>query len=103
MIPLGVAIGLPSWVIAAIGSAVAAIVGIESLGQFHENWIRYRSTCEALRSEKHFFVASAGPYSTAKTPDQLLAIRLERLLAHERSRWLAARELPEESKPSETR
>ena len=102
-IPVAVVVGVPSWGIAVIGSIVAVLVGLESLGQFHENWIRYRSTCEALKSEKHFYVARVGPYATVRNPEQLLATRLERLLAHERSRWLAAREVPDDTKPSETR
>ena len=58
-----------------LGILITVFEGMLQLNQFHENWIRYRSTCEALKHEKYIFLANAAPYSDVEKPRALLAER----------------------------
>jgi len=78
--------------IAVMGGTIGVLEGIIQLGQFHQSWIRYRSTCEALRSELFLYRTRAGPYSQASDPHALLAERSNSLVSAENSRWQAMRE-----------
>src|SRR5262245_32548333 len=57
----------------------------------HSNWITYRSTAEALKREKHLFLATAGPYG-AENPHSLLAERVESLVSQEHAKWASGQE-----------
>ena len=46
-------------VTAALGVLVTVFEGMLQLNQYHENWIRYRSTCESLKHEKYIYLANA--------------------------------------------
>jgi hypothetical protein len=74
--------------------------GLEHLYQFHQNWILYRSTCEALRNEKFLYLANAGPYAGAKDAHALLAERIESLVSQEHAKWSSVREPAEKTKSS---
>ena len=78
--------------IAVMGGTIGILEGILQLGQFHQSWIRYRSTCEALRSELFLYRTRAGPYSQTGDPHALLAERSNSLVSAENSRWQAMRE-----------
>lgn len=65
-------------VIAAAGSAVAVISAVHGLYNFHENWIEYRSVCEALKREKHLYLTRSGIYAEAENPFSLLVDRAEK-------------------------
>lgn len=81
-------------VTAALGVLVVVLEGAQHLNQFQHNWIAYRSTCEALRHEKHLFLASTGPYEKmeADTAKKLLARRVESLISTEHAKWILIRE-----------
>ncbi len=53
------------------GAVIVAITGILQLKKYHENWISYRSTEEALKKEKYTFENSAGQYSGLKDEEKL--------------------------------
>ncbi len=55
---VAVAASAPGWVAAAIGALVAVIEGAQQLYKFQENWISYRSTCEALRHERYLYLGA---------------------------------------------
>ena len=59
--------------------------------QYHQNWITYRSTAEALKHEKYLYLARADVYSTTKHPLRLLAERIEGLISQEHARWISSR------------
>ena len=61
----------------AMGASIALLEGLQQLNQYHQNWITFRSTAEALKHEKSLFLSTAGPYSTASNPTALLAERVE--------------------------
>jgi len=80
------------WNPAGLGVLVVVLEGLQSLNQFHHNWITYRSTCEELKHEKFLWLAKAGPYAASANPDVLLAERVESLISREHAKWVSARE-----------
>src|SRR4051794_10736320 len=52
-----------AFVIGLLGVAIVVIEGLQQLYQWHENWLSYRATCEALDRERYLYLASAGPYA----------------------------------------
>ncbi len=66
--------------------------GLQQLGQYQANWIGYRSTCEALKHEKHLYLAQAGPYTDPLAAVRALAERVEGLVSQEHAKWISARE-----------
>src|SRR3954465_10189132 len=47
------------WVTGGLGVMITIIEGLLNLNQYQQNWLAYRSTCEALKHEKFAFVAGA--------------------------------------------
>src|SRR5262249_42515453 len=63
----------PPWLVGALGVVIAVAEGIQQLNQHHVNWTSYRSTCEALKHERHLYLAKAAPYGGAIDAHALLA------------------------------
>jgi len=83
---------IPLFVTGILGVMVVVLEGFQMLFQFHDNWIRYRSTCEQLKHEKYLFLGKAGPYLEADNPHALLAERVESLVSQEHAKWISAQE-----------
>jgi len=83
---------IPLFVTGILGVMVVVLEGFQMLYQFHDNWIRYRSTCEQLKHEKYLFLGEAGPYSGANNPRALLAERVESMVSQEHAKWTSAQE-----------
>jgi len=81
------ALGGPVWVTASLGSLIVVLEGTQHVFQFHDRWIAYRSTCEAIRHERYLYLVGAGPYAGARQPDIMLAERVENLMSHEHAQW----------------
>lgn len=98
-IPVAAALGASAAVAGVLGGIVVVLEGVQQLFHYQENWLRYRGVAEGLRTEKHLFEASAGPYAGAPQPLQVLAEHIEALFAQERSAWTAdqSRSLPHRS------
>lgn len=77
------------WIIGSLGVTIAISTTISSLFKFHENWIQYRSTSEALKHEKYLFLAQASPYGDANSY-QVFVQRVEGLISNENSTWIQA-------------
>jgi hypothetical protein len=92
LIPLVSGILTFPWIAGALGVLVVVFEGAQQLNQFHQNWVTYRGTCEALRHEKYLFLALAGPYATTEHPRRLLAERVESLVSTEHARWVQQQE-----------
>jgi hypothetical protein len=99
LIPLASAFPIPEpqfkWVTAALGLLVLVIEAIQQLNQDQQNWIAYRSTCEALKHEKYLYLAAAGPYGNPDSDGKriaLLADRIEGLISQEHAKWVSAQE-----------
>jgi hypothetical protein len=91
--------GLPTWVLGALGAAIAIIEGIQQVNQYHSNWISYRSTCEALKHEKYLYLGKAGPYAGVADAHALLAERVESLVSQEHAKWASTQEIATKPAP----
>jgi len=91
--------GIPTWILGVLGALIAVIEGVQELGQYHANWISYRSTCESLKHEKFLYLGKAGPYAVAVDAHALLAERIESLVSQEHAKWASSQEIKEKSKP----
>jgi len=70
----------------ALGATIALLDGLQQLNQYHNNWIAYRSTAEALKHEKFLFLSAAGAYASAQNPKALLAENVEALVSSEHAK-----------------
>jgi hypothetical protein len=80
-----------AWIGGGLGAVIVVLEGLQQLFQHHANWTTYRSTCEALRHEKHLWPAGSGPYAAHASSDALLAERIEGLVSQENSAWASTR------------
>jgi hypothetical protein len=82
-----------AWIIAAFGGAVVVLEGYQQMMRYHDNWLRYSVTREALEREKYLYEVHAGPYANEKThPERLLEEHVEAILAHEIGSWASEEE-----------
>lgn len=72
--------------IGLLGLIVAISAGITVLYKFHENWIKYRTTCEMLKHEKYLFLTGCAPYNL-EDAFCLLVSRVENLISKENTQW----------------
>ena len=87
-IPTVAAAGASAAVAGALGAVVVVLEGLQQLFQFHQNWLTYRATAEALKHEQHLFLAEAGPYAQeASRRIATLAERVEGLVSQEHASW----------------
>ena len=75
-----------------LGATIALLEGVQQLNQYHQNWISYRSTAEALKHEKFLFLGHAGSYAASPNREALLADRVESLVSQEHSKWTSTQE-----------
>jgi hypothetical protein len=108
LIPLASTFPIPEarfkWIIATLGLLVLMIETIQQLNQDQQNWIAYRSTCEALKHEKYLYLAAAGPYGNSENGEKriaLLAERIEGLVSQEHAKWVSAQEQAQAHKGDE--
>jgi len=80
------------WITGGLGVLITVLEGVLQLNQYQQNWISYRSTCEALKHEKYVYLGKASPYAEATDPHALLAERIESLVSQENAKWLVARQ-----------
>jgi len=78
-----------------LGVLIVIFIGIQSLNQYHDNWISYRSTAEQLKHEKYLWLSKAGPYKNTEKPEVMLAERVESLISKEHAKWEASMEKTE--------
>jgi hypothetical protein len=90
-IPVIAAFDVPVYVAGILGAAVVVTEGLLHVNQYHQNWITYRSTAEALKHEKYLFLAGADVYGGSNRPLRLLAERIEGLISQEHARWVSSR------------
>jgi uncharacterized protein DUF4231 len=92
-LPVVAAVHSPVWVTGGLAAVIVVLEGAQQLYQFHQNWITYRSTAEALKHERYLYLAQAGPY-TGEDRRAQLAERLEGLVSQEHAKWTASRQNP---------
>jgi len=76
--------------IVAIGTALLKAL------KYQENWINYRTTCETLRKEKHYYDAKLYDYRDAEDPEGLFVDRVETLISREHTLWVHVHKPQEE-------
>ncbi|WP_194814344.1 DUF4231 domain-containing protein [Nocardia sp. XZ_19_385] len=86
-VPVVAAISAPPLLTASLAAVVVVAEGAEQLFQWHANWMRYRSTTESLKQQKHLYLAGTGAYG-GDDRRLVLAERVERILSQETSAWL---------------
>jgi Trk K+ transport system NAD-binding subunit len=79
---------------------VVVLEALQSIYQFQNNWISYRSTAEALKHEKYLWYAGAGHYLNAENPEALLAERIEALISTENAKWISDKEQAGKARPT---
>jgi hypothetical protein len=71
---------------------ISAIVAILTTGiktfKFQENWINYRTTCETLKKEIHFYSAGIDDYASVEDKETKFIERVEALISRENTLWL---------------
>ena len=91
-VPVVASVDAEVWITGGLGALVVVVEGVQQLGQFQQNWLNYRSTCETLKHEKYLYLAGAGPYRRSDQPEQLLAERIEGLISQEHAKWAPGHE-----------
>jgi len=81
-----------SIVTAGLGVLITVLEGLLHLNQYQQNWINYRSTCEALKHEKYTYLGKAAPYANVPDPHALLAERIESLVSQEHAKWASVQQ-----------
>ena len=75
-----------------LGVLITVLEGMLHLNQYQQNWIDYRSTCEALKHEKYTYLGKAAPYASVPDPHALLAERIESLVSQEHAKWASVQQ-----------
>jgi hypothetical protein len=94
IIPFLVGSGLPhsNIVTGGLGVLITLLEGLLHLNQYQQNWINYRSTCEALKHEKYTYLGKAAPYANVPDTHALLAERIESLVSQEHAKWASTQQ-----------
>jgi len=94
IIPFLAGLGLPHTgiVTGGLGVLITVLEGLLHLNQYQQNWITYRSTCEALKHEKYTYLGNAAPYANVADPHALLAERIESLVSQEHAKWASTQQ-----------
>lgn len=86
-----------------VPTLTSAIVAILTAGlstfKYQEHWINYRTTCETLRKEKHFYDAGLGDYRATDDREALFVDRVESLISRENTMWVSTHKT--ETKPDD--
>ena len=100
--PVLVAMGSEAtrWPTVMIAALVAIGTTILKTFKYQENWINYRTTCETLRKEIHFYRAGVGDYRDSDDREALFVERVESLISRENTMWLTTQRPKEEKKSS---
>jgi Protein of unknown function (DUF4231) len=108
-IPICALLNFSPLLTAALGALIAVLEGTQQIFQFHENWLNYRSTAEALRRERLLYTSGAGPYAEAESAGRsaatLLAERVVALTTEEQAKWRTVAEraaVPGVKSPADT-
>jgi hypothetical protein len=100
-IPVVAAFDVQVYVAGILGAVVVVVEGLLQAYQYHQNWITYRSTAEALKHEKYLYLARADVYAGSRNPLRLLAERIEGLISQEHARWISSRRQTDEEERRE--
>jgi hypothetical protein len=80
------------WSTAVLGALIGIIEGLQQLRQYHQNWLLFRGTREALKREKFLYEAGTGPYAQSQAADKLYFERCDQLISGESNKWTSSQE-----------
>ena len=86
-------------IVAVISPTLAIVAGLAAHFKFHENWLSYRSTWDAMRRELALMKAGAGPYSDSQDRNAQFVERIEAMVANEAKEFYS-RHATQASKPT---
>ncbi len=89
---------LSIWISVGIAVLVAVFTTAMKTFKYQENWINYRTTCETLRKEKHFYDAGIQGYENVEDKEALFVERVESLISRENTLWVITHEKEERPK-----
>jgi len=95
-------IGQSKWIVVVIAALVAISTAALKTFKYQENWINYRTTCETLRKEIHFYDACIQGYEAAEDKEALFVERVESLISRENTLWVITHEKDESGKCKES-
>lgn len=86
--------GISVTVTAILGILITILEGLQQLNQWSQNWVTYRSTCEALRHEKYSYLGKSGVYEGKDEVEmkRILTQRIESLVSTEHAKWISRQE-----------
>ena len=90
-IALGVYFEDTRWIrLAALGmtTVVTALVSLQKVFRFQEQWIEYRTTAETLKKEKPMYDAQIGEYEHADSPERMFVGRVENCISTQNTKWV---------------
>ena len=75
-------------IIGILGAIIVIIESVTKLYKYHENWIQYRSTCEMLLYQKHWYLTRSFPYNpNDETVDNIFIKNVEEIMSAENRHW----------------
>lgn len=97
MTPILILIGIDwvRWIAVGTGALVAISTAALKTFKYQENWINYRTTCETLRKEIHFYNAGIQGYECMEDKEALFIERVESLISRENTLWVVTHEKEE--------
>ena len=92
LVPVLIALGgdAERWAAIGVSAGVAVAAGALKTFKYEEHWLNYRTTCETLRKEIHFYRARIHVYEQTADPEGLFVERVESLISRENTLWLTA-------------
>ncbi len=88
-VPVSAAARAPEWVAALFGGIAAVLTGTQQTLGLGQEYVRLNATHVRIDRELRLHRALAGPYASAEAPAQLLATRVEEIVAEDTTRWSA--------------
>lgn len=87
------------WITVVVAALAAIGTAMLKTFKFQETWLTYRTTCETLRKEIHYYQWELGEYSVAdpRRRMQVFVNRVESLLSQENTQWLSTQSKKDES------
>lgn len=73
-------------IVGFFGVAITFCSGMLMLFKYHENWVNFRGSAEALKSEKFLFLTRSGQYKS-RNAEAMFMERIEIILGQENQKW----------------
>ena len=86
-----------------LAPTVALATGLSSKFNFHEYWLNYRATWDALHHEAQWHLARVGPYANIDDRNARFVERVEQIISREGTDWVAREADSNQSKEAQKR